>query len=187
MTKNMAERLLEEFIITMETETQNNNLPCDIEEEILDRCIDITVDELSERSIMILDEKPKSIKLANITIDLKQAIEIVIEVALTSAVPTDKLSAVKMILLVVLKAWQLSNKSISRQMADVVLILNDLNAYQRDIPIEYLKDYVNKYSLLPESKCSDTVDDILNELYDYRIIHMDEGKVRLKEKIAYAK
>ena len=187
MTKNMAERLLDEFIIAMETETQNSNLPVDIEEAILDKCIAITVDECDEKSIMVLDEKPKSIKLANISIDLKQAIEIVFEIALTSAIPTDKLSAVKMVLLVVLKAWQLSRKSISKQMADIVLILNNLNAYHREIPIEYLKDYVNQHSLLPESERSDTVDAILNELHAYKIIDINEGRVRLKEKIVYSK
>ena len=187
MTKNMAERLLEEFIITMEIETQSCNLPYDIEEEILDKCIDITVDELGERSIVILNEKPTSIKLANISIDLKQAIEIVVEVTLTSAIPTDKLSAIKMILLVILKAWQLSKKSISKQMADIVLILNDLNAYQREIPIEQLKDYVNQYSLLPRAECSNAVEDILNDLNSYKIIDINEGKVRLKEKILYSK
>ena len=72
-------------------------------------------------------------------------------------------------------------------MADVVLILNNLNAYQREIPIEYLKDYVNQHSLLPESERSDTVDAILNELHAYKIIDINEGKVRLKEKIAYTK
>lgn len=187
MTKNMAERLLEEFITTMEIETQNNNLSYALEEEILDQCIDITVDEFGEKSIMVLNETPMSIKPANISIDLKQAIEIVMEFALTSAIPTDKLSAVKMILLVILKAWQLSRKSISKQMADVVLILNNLNAYQREISTEYLKYYVEQHSLLPKSERSDTVDAILDELYDYKIIDINEGKVRLKEKILYSK
>ncbi len=186
MTKKMAKELLEEIITIMENETQSNDIPNDIEENILEKCIDITVDELEEEAIMVLGKKPETIKLSNISIDIRKAIEIVLEIALTSAIPTDKLSAVKMILLVVLKTLQLSRQSISKQMADVVLMLNNLNAYQHAISIEYLKDYISQHSLLPESECSDGIEDILDELYNYKIIDLVNGQIILKEKILYS-
>lgn len=187
MTKKMAEELLEEIITTMETETQSNSIPSNIEEYILGECIDITVDELEEESIMILGRKPETIKMANISMDIRKAIEIVLEVALTSAIPTNKLVAVKMILLVVLKILQLSRQSISDQMADVVLILDRLNAYRDAISIEYLKNYIVGHSLLPNSEHSDEIEDILDKLYNYKIIDINNDKVILKEKILFVR
>lgn len=187
MTKKKAEELLEEIIMIMETETQINGIPDIIEENILEECIDITVDELEEESIMILGKKPETIKMANVSMDIRKAIEIVLEVALTSAIPTDKLVAVKMILLVVLKILQLSRQSISEQMADVVLILDRLNAYRDAISIEYLKKYIAGNSLLPKSEYLDEIEDILDKLYNYKIIDINDDKVILKEKILFVR
>ncbi len=187
MTEKMAEFLLDEIIDTLYIETKANKLPEGILHGFLESCIEITVDEYSDKSIIILNDKPKSIKPANISIDIKKAFEIIFEIVLTSAIPVDKLDAVKMILLVTLKAWQLSTKTISDQMADVVLILHNLNAYQREISIEYLTNYINQNSLLSDIVYTQDVDGILDQLSNYKIIDINNGKIRLKEKILYSK
>jgi len=187
MTENMAEFLLEEIIVTLEKETNNNHLPENIQYKFLENCINITVDEYGKKSIMVLNEQPISIKFENISIDIKQAIEIIAEIALTSAIPVNHLDAVKMILLIVLKTWQLSTKSISRQMADTVLILHNLNAYQHEISIEYLKSYIKQNSFLTDVEHLQNIEFILNDLYNYKIVDINNGKITLKEKVVYSK
>ncbi len=187
MTNNMAECLFRKIIITLDDETSKNNIPAQIQDRVLEECISIIVDEYGEKSLLFLDKKPVSVKLPNVTIDLRKALVIIGEMVLASSLPETEFDAVKMVLLVILKVWQLSHQYISEQMVDTVLQLHKLNAYNVWIEIDEFKKHIEKNSKLQHDSEPYDVDGSLNELYSLKIIDIVDNKVQLKEKIAYSK
>lgn len=185
MTREEAEELLKIAIITLNNETEKNNLPATIADEFLTNCLQIDADNYSERQFMTINGTSRSFKLSNISIDLKRAIEIAIELMLSSTIPNGSLAAVQMILLVIFKIAQLSEKKIDRDEAEVVIALHQLNAYKNSVSTEKLCSYMVQGDLNDSQKDMNKINEILDALSDYRIIDITEDKIQLKEKVLY--
>ncbi len=178
--KNIDE-ILEKVIVTLHDESVSNNIDNRIQDVFLKDCFYVERNTSERKNLLFLSKNSCSVKMSNISIDLKKAIETVIEVYLTSEVSNNIVSAIKMFILVIVKILNLSTTKVDKEQANIIRKLHLANAYEFPIQIQKLKELVNED--INNEMSYRNIDRILDELCQLKIIDIIDEQVILKEKV----
>jgi len=127
----------------------------------------------------IKNKTAKSFKLTNIIINFRGILDLLIEIALASAIPSSTAQAAKFALFMTYKILGLSTDNLSECAAQVLLFLHQNNAY-----IKYIReDEVLKHFDSQGNIERNVVYTSINDLLKIRCIDMVQGKITLLEKI----
>jgi hypothetical protein len=135
-------------------------------------------------AINVSEEEAVSYKLSNIIIDLRDMLEIIIELALTMNIPDKLPELLKIVLFVIYKIFKLSSLDILKEDVKILEHLHRLNAYS----IEIMEDDVVNYFTSKQGNeyiSKETVYLSINHLARCKCIGIFDGKIHLYEKIFY--
>ena len=178
--KNIDE-ILERVIVTLHDESLSNNIDNRIQDVFLKDCFYVERDTSKRKQLLFLSNNSCSIKMSNISINFKKAIETAIEVYLTSEAPDNVVSAIKMFILVIAKILNLSTTKLDKEQANIIRKLHLANAYEVPMQIPKLKEFVDED--INNKMCDRNIDRILDELCKLKIIDIIDEQVILKEKV----
>ncbi|MDR1149888.1 MAG: hypothetical protein LBK66_14795 [Spirochaetaceae bacterium] len=188
--RNSGERMNEENILGFISEIVDELIVEDKTNGILDRAsISCLLDSYvcfiaddSKRDFVLVNRKngtAKSFKLTNIIVNFRDMLDMLIDITLTSAIPSSTVQAVKFILFLTYKVLGLSTENISESATQVLLFLHQNNAYSRAIQ----EDEVFKHFDSQGSIKMDAINIAIKDLLKIRCIDIVQGKIVLLEKI----
>lgn len=178
--KNIDE-ILERVIVTLHDESVSNNIDNRIQNVFLKDCFYVERNTSERKNLLFLSKNSCSVKMSNISIDLKKAIETTIEVYLTSEVSDNIVNTIKMFILVIVKILNLSTTKIDKKQANIIRKLHLANAYEIPIQISKLKEVVDED--INSEMCDRNIDRLLDELCQLKIIDIIDEQVILQEKV----
>lgn len=138
-------------------------------------CISIEIVENKDKNIILLKH---SIKFANISFNLKDAINLLTENTLALGMSWESLASWKIVLLIVCDLFTFASNLIVKlddDMVAAVKCLHELNAYGG----------VDKLTF--KSKFNNASEDVLERLEEAKIISVTESEIRLQEKMLFKK
>jgi len=188
--RNKERKMQEENIVGLITEitdeiTETNILTGAINDLDVNQLIDTHVCFIADESksdFVLMNLKggtARSFKLTNIIIDFKGMLDTLIELALTSSVPSSAAQTVKLALFIVYKIFSLSIAKLSEIDAQVLLFLHKNNAYEKHIN----ENEVIHHFILNGLAEKNTVYEAINNLLKIKCIDILNGKIALLEKL----
>jgi hypothetical protein len=129
--------------------------------------------------ISLKNGSAKSFKLTNIIINFKDMLDMLIDIALMSTIPSSDIQVVKFVLFLAYKIYGLSTKNLSESSAKVLLFLHRNNAYSNYIN----EDEIIKHLYSQDSIEKEDVNIAINELMRIKCIDIVQEKIALLEKI----
>ncbi|MDR0474165.1 MAG: hypothetical protein LBH43_10905 [Treponema sp.] len=190
--RNQEKKMSEENIVGFLTEVTDEL----IDEELMNGMFDrMSIAKLMDSHICFIADagktnfvlmnkkniEAKSFKLTNIIINFKDMLDMLMELALTSAIPSSAVQAAKLALFVSYKVLKLSTKELSETTARVLLFLHQKNAYSKVIS----EDEVLNYLALQGPMEKDAVNLAINDLLKLKCIDIVGGEITLLEKIYF--
>jgi len=140
----------------------------------------IADEEKSDFVLMNLkSEKAKSFKLSNIIVNFKKLLDSLLEIALTSSLPSSRIQAIKYALYLVYKVFNMSTRELSDDAAQVLLFLHQHGAYNKYINEEDVINYFRQNNSIEKEAVSSAIDSLLK----LRCIDMAQGKITVLERL----
>jgi hypothetical protein len=129
--------------------------------------------------ISLKNGSAKSFKLTNIIINFKDMLDMLIDIALISTIPSSDIQMAKFVLFLAYKIFGLSTKNLSESAAKVLLFLHRNNAYSKYIN----EDEIIKHLYSQDSVGKDIVNTAINDLSKVKCIDIVQGDIILLEKV----
>lgn len=153
-------------------------------EKIADEYVVLIAD--SGISELIYNRKqPMSLKPGNLFVDMKGSLKAAAEIFAGYQRPDNWLSAIQLMLLLILSLKNIINVKLPEKSAEVLIVLNRMEGFERAVEEEKLLQQVRKFEEVYGLEQTEEVEFVenMNFLDKYGIVEISDGKVILIEKV----
>lgn len=130
-------------------------------------------------------KQPMSLKPGNLFVDMKGALKAAVEIFAGYQKPDNWFSAIQLLLLLILSLKNVINVKLPEKSAEVLIVLNRMEGFERAMEEEKLLQQVRKFE---EEHGLEQIEEVefvenINFLDKYGVVEISDGKVTLKEKV----
>lgn len=182
MNRKEAEKLdqkIREYLINM---SHDLKIQEDMASLIADKYLEIIPDTL-EKNIVFLNKDSYSLKPGNIKLNMKCFVMAAIEFFASISNPESLFSYIQLALLIIIFVGKIEIKKLNKECSVIVFALHQFSAYDFYVSEEQIKEKVDKICEEKEMDFVTNFTESLNQLYEMRVIKMENGRIALNESV----